>query len=121
MRIVRRAAVLMVLLGLSLGTPGIFAAPARSQASHPARAAVWSAVQLFEAVRSRLAGWMKEGPGADPWGTKEGPGIDPWGTKAGPGIDPLGNPQGGSTNGAQSQNLDAGCEIDPLGRCASGH
>ncbi len=101
MRIVRRAAVLMVLLGLSLGTPGIFAAPARSQASHPhpARTAAWSAVQLFEAVRSRLAGWMKAGPGADP----------------------LGNPQGGSTNGAQSQNLDAGCEIDPLGRCASGH
>jgi hypothetical protein len=89
----------MVLLGLSLGTPGIFAAKPRSQAVRPANAAVWNAVQLFEAVRSRIGGWLKEGPR----------------------IDPLGSPQAGSTNGAQPQGLDAGCEIDPLGRCASGH
>src|SRR5947208_15293324 len=76
MRIVRRAAVLMVLLGLSLGTPGIVAAPARSQVSHSARTATWSAVQLLEAVRSRIAGWMKEGCRIDPLGTKAGLGSD---------------------------------------------
>lgn len=98
MRVMRRAAVLMVLLGLSLGTPGIFAAKARSQAPRPAKTAAWSGVQLFEAVWSRLGGvWMK----------------------AGLGIDPLGSPS--PSNGSQTQNVDAGCEIDPLGRCASGH
>lgn len=99
MRVMRRAAVLMVLLGLSLGTPGIFAAPARSRASRPAKTAAWSAVQLFEAVWSRVAGWTKEGPR----------------------IDPLGSPQAGTTNGAQTQNLDAGCEINPWGQCLPGH
>ena len=91
MRILRRAAVLMVLLGLSLGTPGIFA-KSRSQASRPAKTAAWSAVQFFDALWSRVAGgWMKEGPGMDPLGSSsppnrtqpqnidEGPGIDPWG------------------------------------------
>ncbi len=110
MRVARRAAVLMVLLGLSLGTPGIVAAPARSQALHPARTAAWSAVQLFEAVRSRIAGWVKEGPGSDPLGTKAGLGIDPWG-----------NPQAGSANGAPAGSLDAGCEINPWGQCLPGH
>ncbi|HET9209049.1 MAG TPA: hypothetical protein VFR03_01550 [Thermoanaerobaculia bacterium] len=96
----RRAAVLMVLLGLSLGTPGIFAAPARSRAPRPARTAAWSAVQLFEAVWSRVAGgWIKAGPGIDPWG----------------------NPQAGPADGAPTQNLDAGCTINPLGQCLPGH
>ncbi len=110
MRVARRAAVLMVLLGLSLGTPGIVAAPSRSQALHPARTAAWSAVQLFEAVGSRIAGLMKAGLGSDPLGTKAGLGIDPWG-----------NPQAGSANGAPAGSLDAGCTIEPLGSCASGH
>ena len=92
MRILRRAAVLMVLLGLSLGTPGIFAAPARSRAPRPARTAVWSALQFLDTLWSRVAGgWMKAGPGIDPLGSPsptnrmppqnidEGPGIDPWG------------------------------------------
>lgn len=99
MRVLRRAAVLMVLLGLSLGTPGIFAAPARSRTHHPAKMAAWSGGRLFEAMWRGLAGWIKSGPG----------------------IDPLGSPQAGPTNGSQTQNIDAGCEIDPLGRCASGH
>ena len=92
MRVMRRAAVLMVLLGLSFGTPGIFAAPAPSRAPRPAKTAAWSAAQLFEAVWSRVAGgWIKAGPGADP----------------------LGSPS--SSNGTQTQNVDEGPRIDPLG------
>jgi hypothetical protein len=98
MRVIRRAAVLMVLLGLSLGTPGIFAAKARSQAPRPAKTAARSGVQLFDALWSRIAGgWIK----------------------AGPGIDPLGSPS--SSNGSQTQTLDAGCTIEPWGQCLSGH
>jgi hypothetical protein len=100
MRIMRRAAVLMVLLGLSLGTPGIFAAPARSRAPRPAKTAAWSAAQLFEALWSRVAGgWIKAGLGSDP----------------------LGSPQAGPASGSPTQNLDAGCEINPWGQCAPGH
>jgi hypothetical protein len=92
MRVMRRAAVLMVLLGLSLGTPGIFAAPARSQAHRPAKTAGRSSVHLFGGLWGWIAGgWMKAGPGIDPLGSPsptnrmppqnidEGPGIDPWG------------------------------------------
>ena len=63
MRVMRRAAVLMVLLGLSLGTPGIFAAPARSQAHRPAKTAAWSATHLFDALWSRIGGHTKGGGG----------------------------------------------------------
>jgi hypothetical protein len=98
MRVLRRAAVLMVLLGLSLGTPGISAA-ARLQPHRPAKTAAWSGVQLFDALWRRLAGWMKEGLGSDP----------------------LGRPQPGPTNGTQTQNVDAGCGIEPLGQCLPGH
>jgi len=97
MRVLRRAAVLMVLLGLSLGTPGIFAAPARSQAPRPAKTASWSAVQIFDVLWSRIAGW----------------------TKAGLGSDPLGSPN--PSNGTPTQNIDAGCTIEPLGQCLPGH
>src|SRR3954466_6065153 len=82
MRVMRRAAVLMVLLGLSLGTPGIFAAPARPRAPRPAKTAGWSALQYLDALWSRIAGHTKEGPG----------------------IDPLGSP--GPSNGTQTQNGD---------------
>jgi hypothetical protein len=99
MRVLRRAAVLMVLLGLSLGTPGIFAAKPRSEAVRPAKAAAWNAAGLLEVVWGRIGGWLKEGPR----------------------IDPLGSPQAGSTNGAQPQGLDAGCTINPLGQCLPGH
>ena len=100
MRGLRRAAVLMVLLGLSLGTPGIFAAKPRSEAPRPAKAAVWSAAQFLDALRSRIGDiWMKAGPGADP----------------------LGSPQAGPANGAQTQSLDAGCTINPWGQCLPGH
>jgi len=97
MRVLRGAAVLMVLLGLSLGTPGIFAAPARPQAHRPAKTAAWSATHLFDALWSRIAGWTKEGPG----------------------IDPLGKPS--PSNGAQTQNVDAGCGVEPWGQCLPGH
>jgi hypothetical protein len=97
MRVLRRAAVLMVLLGLILGTPGIFAAPARPREHRPAKTAGWSAVQIFDALWSRIAGW----------------------TKAGLGIDPLGNPS--PSNGTPTQNVDAGCTIEPLGQCLPGH
>jgi hypothetical protein len=92
MRVMRRAAVLMVLLGLSLGTPGIFAAPARSRVPRPAKTAARSGVLLFDALWGRVAGgWIKEGPG----------------------IDPLGRPN--PSNGTQTQNIDAGPGIDPWG------
>jgi hypothetical protein len=100
MRVLRRAAVLMVLLGLSLGTPGIFAAQARSAARRPAKTAVWSSVHLLDALWGRIVGgWIKAGLGSDP----------------------LGSPQAGSANGAQTQNLEAGCTINPWGQCLSGH
>ena len=97
MRVMRRAAVLMVLLGLSLGTPGIFAAPARSQAHRPAKTAGRSSVHLFGGLWGWIAGgWMK----------------------AGPGIDPLGSP---SSSTPPTQNIDAGCGIEPWGQCLPGH
>lgn len=100
MRVLRRAAVLMVLLGLSLGTPGIFAAPAHPRAHHPAKTAAWNGGRLFEAVWHRVAeNWLKAGLGSDP----------------------LGSPQAGPTNGSQTQNVDAGCTIEPLGQCLPGH
>ncbi len=98
MRVARRAAVLMVLLGLSLGTPGIFAANPRSEAPRPAKAAAWSGVPFLAALRSQIGGWMKAGLGSDP----------------------LGSPQAGSAGGP-AQSLDAGCTIEPLGQCLPGH
>jgi hypothetical protein len=139
MRVLRRAAVLMVLLGLSLGTPGIFAAPSRSQASRPAKVATRSSVHIFNALWGWIGGWMKAGLGSDPLGnsgfsnssgTKEGAGSDPLGssgssngsqipgTKEGLGSDPLGRP---SSSTPQTQNIDAGCEINPWGQCLPGH
>jgi hypothetical protein len=98
MRVLRRAAVLMVLLGLSLGTPGIFAAPARSQAHRPAKTAVRSGVQLFEAVRSGIAGvWLKAGCTINPWGQCQ------------------------ASPAPQTQNADTGCTIEPWGYCLPGH
>ena len=98
MRVLRRAAVLMVLLGLTLGTPGIFAAPARSRAHRPAKTAGWSGVHLFEAVWSRIAvEWLKAGCTINPWGQCQ------------------------ASPAPQTQNLDAGCGIEPLGQCLPGH
>jgi hypothetical protein len=98
----------MVLLGLSLGTLGIFAAPTHSRVHRPAKTAGWNGVHLFDALWRRIAGW-----------TKEGPGIDPLGTKEGPRIDPLGSPS--PSNGTQTQNVDSGCGIEPWGQCLPGH
>jgi hypothetical protein len=98
MRVLRRAAVLMVLLGLSLGTPGIFAAPARSQAHRPAKTAIRSGVSLFEALwRGIVGSWIKAGAGSDPLGSA------------------------GSSNGSQTQNTEEGCTIEPWGHCSPGH
>lgn len=99
MRALRRAVVLMVLLGLSLGAPGVFAANRRPEAPRAAKTAAWSGVPFLAALRSRIAGWMKAGAGSDP----------------------LGSPQAGSANGAPAQSLDSGCGIEPLGLCSSGH
>jgi hypothetical protein len=114
MRILPRAAVLMVLLGLSLGTPGVFA-KSRSQAPRPARTAVWSALQFVDALWSRVAeGWIKEGPRIDPLGSPgSSNGTQPQNIDAGPGIDPLGSPS--STNRTQPQNIDEGPGINPWG------
>ena len=121
MRVLRRAAVLMILLGLCLGTPGTFAKP-RSEAPRPASTAGWSAVQLFDALWSRLAGWVKAGLGSDPLGSPRAgatSGSQPQDTKEGPRIDPLGSPS--PSNGAQTQSIDEGCTIEPLGQCLPGH
>ena len=97
MRVIRRAAVLMVLLGLSLGTPGIFAA-ASAKAHRPAKVEVRSGFQIFEAVRSRIAGvWMKAGCTINPWGQCQ------------------------TSPAPQTQSLDAGCTISPWGSCSPGH
>ncbi|MEO6193811.1 MAG: hypothetical protein ABIS20_12435, partial [Thermoanaerobaculia bacterium] len=95
MRVPRKAAVL-VLLALSLGTSGLFAAKAPSE-GRPAKTATRSAAHLFDALWGRVTGvWIKEGCR----------------------IDPLGRC---STNPApQTQPADAGCGSDPLGRCSPG-
>lgn len=93
MRILRVAAVL-VLLGLSLGTSGASAAKARSERSpHPAKTAIRSAVQLWDLVRDVR---IKAGCGTDPLG------------RCLPSLAP------------PTQNTDEGCRIDPWGRCSPG-
>jgi hypothetical protein len=96
MRVLRKAAVL-VLLGLSLGTSGVFAAQAQSEGPrHPAKV-VTPGASYIAPVWHRFVGlWLK----------------------AGCTINPLG--QCHSIPGTQSQS-DSGCGIDPLGRCSSGH
>jgi len=115
MRVMRRAAVLMILLGLSLGTSGIFAAPARSQAHRPAKTAVRRGAGLFEVLwRGIVEGWMKEGPRIDPLGSSNSSnGTQIPDTKEGPGADPLGS--AGSSNGSQAPSTESGAGSDPLG------
>lgn len=95
MRVPRKAAVL-VLLALSLGTSGLFAAKAPSE-GRSAKAATRSAAHLFDTLWSRVAGvW----------------------SKAGCGIDPLG--QCSTSTAPSTQNADVGCGMDPWGRCSPG-
>jgi hypothetical protein len=100
MRVLRRAAVL-ILLGLSLGTSGAAAAKARPEIPpRPARAATRSALGLFAPLWRRVTGaWAKEGCGLEPWGR--------CGTS--------------TPGGTPNQDTDAGCGIEPWGRCSPGH
>lgn len=96
MRVPRKAAVL-VLLALSLGTSGLFAAKAPSE-GRPAKAATRSAVHRLEILWRRVTGvWIKEGCRIDPWG------------------------QCSTSTAPPTQNADVGCGMDPWGRCSPGH
>jgi hypothetical protein len=96
MRVPRKAAVL-VLLALSLGTSGLFAAKAPPE-GRPAKTATRSTAHLLETLWGRVAGvWTKEGCRIDPWG------------------------QCSTSTAPQTQNTDAGCGSDPLGRCSPDH
>jgi hypothetical protein len=114
MQVLRRAAVL-VLLGLSLGISGAYATTARSE--------VW--LETVPSATNQVESWWNLVKSAL---TKAGCVIDPWGqcgvnssaqspsTKEGAGTDPLGRSLVNSA--MQSPNTaDAGCTIDPLGRC----
>ncbi len=94
MRVLRRAAVL-ILLGLTLGTPWAGASPLRPAAqSHPSRRA--TAQHVLDYLGGLLTSfWLKTGCTIDP--------------------------NGRCAPGTQTRNIDAGCGMDPLGHCAPGH
>jgi len=96
MRVHRKAAVL-VLLGLSLGTPGVFAAKARSEGPpRPATSVTRSAIHASPLWNRFLSDLLKAGCTI--------------------------NPLGGCGTNSPSQILgDSGCTIDPLGHCLPGH
>jgi hypothetical protein len=118
MQVLCRAAVL-VLLGLSLGTSGTYAATTRSEVRPQTE---WSAADRVGSWWNLvLSAWAKAGCGIEPWGRcVEGHSAQAPETKAGPGTDPLGrfvvNPTTQTPNTA-----DAGCGTDPLGLCLPGH
>ncbi len=101
MRVVRRAAVL-ILLGLSLGFPGASLAKARPEKTPPqTRGAALNALDLLNSLSHFLTRL---------------------GFKADCSIDPLGQCMASTpAPGAQTQNTEAGCGMDPLGACSPGH
>jgi len=107
MRIVRRAAVL-ILLGLTLGTPWAGASPLRLAEATPRR--------VLDYLGGLLASlWLNGGCTIDPDGHCA-PGAPVQGTNTGCTMDPNGR----CTPGTQNPGTDGGCTIDPLGRCAPG-
>ena len=94
MRVLRRAAVL-ILLGLTLGTPWAGATPPRpaAQSHPPKRATVQHVLDYLGGLLTSF--WLKTGCT----------------------IDPLGR----CAPGTQILQVDGGCTIDPLGRCAPDH
>ncbi len=107
MRIVRRAAVL-ILLALSLGTPWAGASPLRLKGSTPRH--------VLDSLGGLLASlWLKGGCVIDPLG-RCAPGAPPQSTDSGCTMDPLGR----CAPGAQNPTTDGGCTMDPDGRCAPG-
>ncbi|HEV7505334.1 MAG TPA: hypothetical protein VGS07_10515 [Thermoanaerobaculia bacterium] len=108
MRILRRAAVL-ILLGLTLGTPRAGASPPRPAAS--------TTQHVLHYLAGFLSGfWLKTGCIVDPNGRCA---LDTQTRNPDGGctIDP----DGRCTPGVQTQSTDTGCTMDPLGRCAPGH
>lgn len=108
MRIVRRAAVL-ILLGLTLGTTAwAGASPLRLAGSTPHH--------VLDYLGSFLSSlWLKGGCTIDPDG-RCAPSAPAQGTGGGCTVDPLGR----CAPGTQTQSTDTGCTMDPLGRCAPG-
>jgi hypothetical protein len=103
MRILR-SAVVLVLLGLTLGAPWASAAASRSEKPVQKRPAAQGGAELL--VWSFLArlglAQGKAAPLAVCSAGEAGCRLDPWG-------------------GTQNQNTDAGCRIDPLGQCMPDH
>jgi hypothetical protein len=117
MQVFRRATVL-VLLGLSLGTSGAYAAAAcpevRPQAARSAADRIGSWWNLVMTV------WTKAGCVIDPWGRcAVSPASQTPHARERCRIDPLGrcviNPA------TQGLNAEEGCAADPWGRCLTGH
>lgn len=108
MRILRRAAVL-ILLGLTLGTPWAGASPLR-----PAGASSQHFLDYLGGLFTTL--WLKGGCIMDPLGRCT-PGPQPQNVDGGCTMDPLGR----CAPGAQVRSIDEGCTMDPNGRCAPGH
>jgi hypothetical protein len=117
MRIPRKAAVLL-LLGLSFGTPGAFAAKTRSEGPPlPAKTDSRSALHLASQYFLRVL--RKAGCTIGPWGQcGPGPSTVSHTADAGCTINPLG---GCGTNSPSQILGDSGCTIDPLGHCLPGH
>jgi hypothetical protein len=108
MRNVRRATVL-ILLGLTLGTPWAGASPLRLTGPTPHR--------VLDYLGGLLASlWLKTGCIMDPNG-RCAPGAPTQGTDGGCTVDPLGR----CIPRTQNPSTDEGCTMDPLGRCAPGH
>ena len=103
MRVVR-SAVVLILLGLTLGMPQASLAKARSEHARPEpRGATLNTFDLLRSLSRFLS----------PLGFKAGCRIDPWGQCL------PSTPT--TTPGAQSQDTEAGCRLDPWGACSPDH
>lgn len=103
MRILR-SAVVLILLGLTLGAPWASAAASRPERPVQKRHAAQGGAELLVwSFLARLG--LVQGKTATPAVCSAGDG--------GCTIDPLG--------GTQNQNTDEGCRIDPWGQCVLGH
>jgi hypothetical protein len=103
MRILR-SAIVLILLGLTLGAPWASAAASRPERPVQKRHAAQSGTELLVwSFLARLG--LVQGKATPPAVCSAG--------EEGCRLDPLG--------GTQSQNTDAGCRIDPWGQCMPDH